>query len=232
MVATSRRSRRRQGGPFAWTPKSASARRLAQRRGLGERGFTLIEFMIAAALTTLVLGSTVMLSTQIQQAYSTQLDDAAVEQEARFALEWIARDLRSAGSDPYDVIPDNLEVVLDPNGGADTDDSIRVQADVNPPDGDIADERENVTIAFDAANGVITRQDSNNLVDATAVAMTDTIFTDLQFTFLNSSRTVTTSSPLVAYVQVQVTAQSRARTPKTGVFTTSTLATEVRLRTR
>ena len=33
-------------------------------------------------------------------------------------------------------------------------------------------------------------------------------------------------------IQVQVTAQSRARNPNTGQFTTSTLATEVRLRTR
>ena len=186
--------------------------------------------MIATALTTIVLGSTVMLATQIQEAYGTQLDDATVEQEARYALEWIARDLRSAGSDPY-LIPIGQAIWLDPNGGADTDDSIRVQADINPPDGDILDERENVTIAFDAANSVITRQDSN-ATDPSAVAMTEAIFTDLSFTFLDASRTATTSSPLVAYVQVQVTAQSEARNPITGVFTTSTLLTEVRLRTR
>ena len=188
--------------------------------------------MIAAALTSLVLGSTVMLATQIQQAYGTQLDDATVEQEARFALEWIARDLRSAGSDPYGIIPVEQEVWLDPNGGADTDDSIRVQADINPPDGDIADERENVTIAFDSVNSVITRQDSNSASDTSAVAMTEPFFTDLSFTFLDSSRTATATSSLVAYVQVQVTAQSRARNPFTGAFTTSTLSTEVRLRTR
>ena len=132
------------------TAKPASVCRVARRPGLGDAGFTLIEFMIAGALTTLVLGSTIMLATQIQQAYGTQLDDATVEQEARFALEWIARDLRSAGSDPYLIIPVEQEVWLDPNGGGDTDDSIRIQADINPPDGDIADEAENVTIAFDS----------------------------------------------------------------------------------
>ncbi len=212
MVATSRQSRRRHPD--------------------NECGFTLIEFMIAGALTTIVLGSTIMLASQIQQAYETQLDDAAVEQEARYALDWIARDLRSATSDPYFIIPDELELWLDPNGGLDTDDSIRIQADINPPDGDILDGRENVTIAFDSVAGVITRQDSNDPDDATAVVMTEAIITDLSFTFLNASRAVTTSSKLVAYIQVQVTAQSRGRNLYTGEFTSSTLTTEVRLRTR
>ena len=31
-----------------------------------------------------------MLATQMQQAYSTQLDDATVEEEVRFSLDWIA----------------------------------------------------------------------------------------------------------------------------------------------
>lgn len=188
--------------------------------------------MIAAAITAAVLGSTIMLATQIQQAYGTQLDDAIVEQKARYALDWIAMDLRSAGSDPYRVIPSEQDIWIDPNGCADTDDSIRVQADINPSDGDIADAGENVTIAFDPVNSVITRQDSNSPIDATAVAMTETIITDLSFTWLDSSRAVTPNSLSVAYVQVQVTARSRARNPGTGAFTISTLATEVRLRTR
>lgn len=197
-----------------------------QRRPDSEGGFTLVEFMIAALITTIVLGGTVGLATQLQQAYSTQLDDAAVEQEARYALDWIARDLRSAASDPYDIIADDQEVWIDPNGGLDTDDSIRVQADVNDPDGVLDGDGENVTIAFDSANNVITRLDAN-ADDPAAVAMTDAIITDLRFTFLNNNRTATTSPALVAYVQVQVTAESRG-----ARSTTSTLSTEVRLRTR
>lgn len=208
-------------------------------RSLGEGGFTLVEFMIAAAIMTIVLGGTVMLATQIQQAYSTQLDDVAVEQEARYALDWIARDLRSAGSLPYPIIPTPPGVWIDPNGGANVADSIRVQADVNPPDGVLDDPRENITIAFDAnapttscpGCGVITRLDANAAVPG-AVAMTEAIFTDLRFTYLNNARAVTSTPALVAYVQVQVTAQSRARNPITQKYTTSILATEVRLRTR
>ena len=234
MVATLMRRRQRQwhqGRLFNRRPPQTSPYPAAQRAALSEAGFTLVEFMIAAALTSVVLGSTMMLATQIQQAYDTQLDDTTAEQEARYALEWIARDLRSAGSDPYLIIPDEQEVWLDPNGGADTDDSIRVEADINPPDGVLDDDGEDVTIAFDAANSVITRQDFN-AADATAIAMTEPIVTDLNFTFLDASRAATATSSLVAYVQVQVTTQSRARNPNTGAFTTSTLATNVRLRTR
>ncbi len=173
--------------------RPAPACRVAQRPDVGERGFTLIEFMIAAAVMSAVLGATVGLAVQIQEGYGTQLDDVAVEQETRYALDWIARDLRSAGSDPYGVIlPATQKILMDPNGGGTTDDSIRIQADINPPDGDILDGHENVTIAFALVNnplGVITRQDSNDPTDTTAVAMTEAIFTDLSFTYLNGART-------------------------------------------
>ena len=67
-------------------------RRTTRRRTLGDaRGFTLVEFMIAALIMTAVLGGTVMLASQLQQGYSTQLDDVVVEQEVRYALDWIAR---------------------------------------------------------------------------------------------------------------------------------------------
>jgi type IV pilus assembly protein PilW len=194
-----------------------------------DQGFTLVEFMIAALVMSFVLGSTVMLAMQMQQAYSTQLDDVALEQEARYALDWIARDLRSAGSDAYYQINASQEFFIDPNGGADPDDSIRFQADINPPDGVLDDPGENVTIALDPVNRVITRLDTNAAVTET---MTDAIFTDLQFTFLDSTRTVTANPQVVAYVRVRVTAQSRAWNPNIGAFPSSTLSTEVRLRTR
>jgi len=170
----------------------------------GDQGFTLVEFMIAALIMSFVLGGTVMLATQMQQAYSTQLDDAALEQEARYALDWIARDLRSAASDAYYEIDEDQEFVIDPNGGGDPDDSLQIQADINPPDGLIDDNGEDITIELDPLTRIITRYDA--IADDTE-EMTDGIFTDLQFTFLDSTRTVTANPQSVSYVQVQVTAE-------------------------
>lgn len=204
-----------------------------------EDGFTLIEFMVAALIMTLVLGGTVTLATQMQQSYVTQLNNAEVEQEARYALDWIARELRSAGSDPYFIIPDDQEIWIDPDGGGDND-TVRLQSDISSPDladgadGALDGDGENVTIALEdlGADGVgaITREDEN-ADDSSALPMTEEIFTNLQFTFLNSGRVVTTNPQLVAYIQVEVTARSRVPNPNTG-FATVTLDTEVRLRTR
>jgi len=191
----------------------------------------LIDFTIAALIMSIVLGGAIVLATQLQQSYSTRLDDAGVQQEARYALDWIARDLRSAGSDPYGIVADDQEIWLDPNAGAMPDDSIRIQSDIHLPDGVLDDEGENVTIALDPLNRVITRTDAN-ADDPSAQPMTDAIFTALRFTFLNAGRVATTNPKLVAYVRIEVSAQSRARDPNTGEFTTATLATEVRLRTR
>lgn len=189
-----------------------------------EGGFTLVEFMIAMAITTSVLGASIVIATQVQEAYTSQLDDAAVEQEVRYALDWIARYLRSAGSNPYSC-PVFQAIWIDPNGN-DEDDDVRVQADINPPDADCTDSDEDVTIALDPDNNVITLDSG-----AGAVPMTDPIITNLEFTYLNSSRNVTTNESQIAYVGIQVTGRSEGRNATTG-FTEFTLSTEVRLRAR
>jgi hypothetical protein len=231
MPPQSRPRRNDERGPGRHSPKGKGA--LGHRSPRGDGGFTLVEFLVSSFVMTLVLSSAVALATQIQEAYQSDLDGEVVEQEARYALDWITRDLRSAGSNPYGAA--GAFLVMDPNGGANTRDSIRVQADINPPDGDVTDPGEDITIVLDGANRVITRQDPN-AVDPAALAMTEAIFTGLQFTYLNASRLpldplVPINAGIVAYIQVQVSAQSRMRNA-VGQLTTSTLSTEVRLRTR
>ena len=209
------------------------------------RGFTLVEFMIACLITTAVLGGTVMLASQLQQGYSTQLDEVVVEQEVRFALDWITRLLRSAGSNPYSINTSPCPVVgtpfqalrLDPDGDG-MDDDIRIQADISPPNGilggDVAgtctEEGEDVTIAHDADASTITRQDNN--IDADPEAMTEPIITELEFTYLDSARNVTANEDLIAFVQVQVTGRSKTYNTILGENPETTLNTEVHVRIR
>lgn len=238
---------------------ATSQRRLGDEQGLGRRsrgegGFSLVEFMIAAAIMTAVLGGTVVLATQLQQTYGTQLDDVTVEEEARFALDWIAQALRNAGSNPYGIELSSCPLAgtvfqairIDPNANL-ADDDIRIQTDitgspaaippVTGPDallggtlGSCNQAGEDITIAYDAVNRVITRRDNNT--ELAAVTMTEPIITQLLFTYLNSSGVVTTDPDAVAYVRVRVTGQSLARNPNLGGFATSTLETEARVRTR
>ncbi len=214
-----------------------------------ERGFTLIEFMIAALITTAVLGGTVMLASQLQRAYTTQLDDATVEEEARFSLDWIEQTLRNAGSNPYTInslvsscagAGTFTAIDIDPNGDG-VDDDIRIHADINPPNGLIGgtagtcdEENEDLLIEFDSAELVITRQDIS--VDADPVAMTEPVIVDVLFSyFLSDGVTATANENLVSYIRVRVTGKS---VPKQNLndadnaFTTTTLETMVRVRVR
>ena len=210
-----------------------------------ERGFTLIEFMIASLVTIAVLGGTVMLASQLQQGYSTQLDDVLVEQEVRYALDWIARSLRSAGSNPYDVATSVCPAAgtpfqairIDPDGD-DIDDDIRIQADISPPNGILGggaagactEAGEDITIAHDAGANTITLEDNNT--DASPQAMTEPIVTELEFTYLDSSRNATTNADSITYVQVQVTGRSKTYNTTLGKFPEAVLNTEVHIRTR
>jgi hypothetical protein len=210
-------------------------------------GFSLIELLIAAFITTTVVGSAAMLASRVQGAYSSELDDAAVQQEARFALDWIARTLAPAGSNPYNVSTSACPsagtafgaIRFDPDGDG-IDDDVRVQADVNPPNGLLVgpggaggcddESGEDITIGHDPVNLVVTRRDL--ATDPAPVAVTDRVFTQLRFTYLTVNRVVTTTAANVAYVQVALTGRSRGRNVDTGQAATFTYRTEVRIRAR
>ena len=172
------------------------------------------------------------------------MDACAYEEEARFALDWIARVLRQAGANPYGITVSNcpaagtvfvpLRLDLNANG---LDDDIRVNADVGLPNGLLGGDTgacieadEDLTIALDVTNRTITQQDNN--VDAAPVAMTDGVITGLQFTYLDAARLATANPEAIAFVGVAVTAQSTTMNAQTGLFDTITMSSEVRLRSR
>jgi Tfp pilus assembly protein PilW len=217
-----------------------------------ERGFSLVEMMISAGLTMAVVGAAVVLSSGVQNVYSVELEDAAVQQEARYALDWISRTIAAGSSNPYDIGGEVDEadscVAEEPNFDLDIDDdmtnetdAIRVTADVNPPNGLLggdddcspSEPGEDVTIAL-AADGdrfYLIKTDPAQDGGA-AVAMTDSVISDLEFTYLDSARNVTTAADSVRYVQIALTVQSKARNPYTGEYTTYTYESEVRVRSK
>ena len=221
-------------------------------RGRDERGFSLVELMIVALISTMIIGSAVALSSQVSKTYSHQLDDAAVQQEARFAMEWITRTIAAAGSNPYGAGPSVCPVAgtpftpiwLDPDGNGANDD-IRVHADVNPPNGFLTggplggciESGEDVTIAIARVNplpapNALTRFDQALDAATGAVAVTDQVFTRLQFTYLTAAGAVTANPLLIARVQVNLTGQSRSRDANTSRFRTFAYQSEVRVRAR
>ena len=209
-----------------------------------EGGFTLVEMLIASGVSIMTLAVAVQVAGGIQRAYTRQLDSSAYEEEARFAIDWINRFLRSAGSNPYGITVSSCPVAgtpflplrLDPNANG-NDDDIRINADAALPNGLLGGEAgacveadEDLTIALDPQNRTITLQDNN--IDAAPVAMTDNVITGLQFTYLDASRLVTADPATIVFVGVAVTAQATAMNAESGGFETITLSSEVRLRSR
>ena len=114
---------------------------------------------------------------------------------------------------------------------------MRILADINPPDGLIGgpagtcgQDGEDVTIAHDPEELVITRED-NSGADG-PITLTEPINQDLVFTFLDSARAVTTNEALITFVRVQIIGQSQVYNANFGEGATATLETEVRVRTR
>jgi prepilin-type N-terminal cleavage/methylation domain-containing protein len=209
-----------------------------------EAGFSLVELLISMAIALIVLGSALGIATVARRTSQYQLEDVEVQEEARFALEWITQEITSAGSNPYSVNITNCPVAgtavvpvrLDPDADGVPDD-VRVQTDAGRPNGFIVGQagacnepNEDITIALDAANRVITRFDA--AVDAAPVAMTDAIFTQLQFSFRDANFVVTAVPGSIRFVRIAVQGQSRGRNPYTGQFTTFSLQRDVRLRAR
>ncbi len=216
----------------------------------------MVELLVSMAVSSLILGGAVFVTTQVQQGYGQQLDTAASEQEARYALDWIQRLLRQAGSDPYNVrtqaespcLPSGLlpsvngfpPVMRDPNGNGINDD-IRIFSDANPPNGAVGgpgpvptgctEAGEDMTISYDAVNRVITLTD-NNRPAAGTVTMTDGVVNSLVFQYMDRNLAPTTSMATLAWVRVTVVTQARIRDPHTGQFATYPLTVDVRLRPR
>jgi prepilin-type N-terminal cleavage/methylation domain-containing protein len=222
----------------------------AARRSVSERGFTLVELLVATVVTLLVLAGTVTLTSQVQSGYNYELEQAAAEQEGRYALDWITRLLRQAGTNGYGIrsvggclplgLPTGaafIPVIRDPNGTG-TDNNIRILADVNPPNkliggpapGNCTELGEDLTVAHQPAARTITLRDNN--AAAGPIAQTDAVVTNLRFVYLNAARVATTDMRQVAWVRVEVTTQARIRHGPTGQQPIYRLASEVRLRPR
>lgn len=228
-----------------------------------ERGFTLAEILVASLVTMLILGGAVAVTSAVQQSYRRQIEDAAAEQEGRYALEWVSRLIRAAGNNPYalpkmnnngtpadltddtpippvcpPVNPAYSWLVMDPNGGTVTDDSIRIQTDSNPPDGVLGgataascnQANEDVTVSYDPASLSITFLDNN--LGGTATIRTDAVIAGLKFVFRNAAHAVTANAANAVYVETQVTVRTRTIDPATLLPQTRILSQEVRIRGR
>jgi len=209
-----------------------------------ERGFTLVELLVASLVTVIVLGGAASLAGQIQNGYRRQLEDSAGEQEARYAIEWIGRYIRGADNNPFAVATSDCPaagtvftgIVMDPDLDGE-DDDITLQTDSNPPDGLIGgaaaactQANEHVTISYNDADFTIEFLDEAVGEDATT--RTDSVIGGLRFVYRDSAHNVTAVAADVVYIETQITIRSRTGNSNTGTQNIRALSSEIRVRSR
>jgi Tfp pilus assembly protein PilW len=210
-------------------------------RRTDQRGFTLIELLVATTCTIVVLGGAVALTSQIQSGYRRQIEDSVGEQEARYALEWIGRYLRSAGNNPFSATTSTCPsagtafVGLIPNT---TTGALTLQSDTNPPDGLIGGStglcnqtNEHVTISHNATLDEI--QFLDQAVGTTATTRTDRVIESLQFAYLEADRSTWDSGVAadIFYVRTSITLRTRTDNGGGGL-SNRVLSSEIRVRGR
>ncbi len=112
-------------------------------RRQGRAGFTLIELMISLTLLAIVLGGLTTVMVSMQRGYTRQRETSRSEDALRTAELTISSVLRYAGANPRNLTGGGAPRV-DPY--APPFDTLRIVADFNPADADVADLLEDVLI--------------------------------------------------------------------------------------
>lgn len=134
------------------------------------RGFTLVELMVALAMSTILIMAVYAAYTIQQKSHYTQSQVVEIQQNIRAAMEMFSQDVRMATYDPGGNAGANIPVA--------NRSTLQVRMDLND-DGDFADANEDITYALsdDDGTGVstsgwgnLTRNDNNNTAPAAPVA--------------------------------------------------------------
>ncbi|MBW2710068.1 MAG: prepilin-type N-terminal cleavage/methylation domain-containing protein, partial [Deltaproteobacteria bacterium] len=115
-----------------------------------ERGFTLVELLIAMALSLVVIASLSSAFISQRKTYAIQEQITEMTQGARAAMDMIGRELKMAGYNPMG--PTGIAIT----GVQYNPVQLQIRADLKG-DGDTSDPHEDVTYAYDSDNLLITR---------------------------------------------------------------------------
>jgi type II secretory pathway component PulJ len=185
-------------------------------------GFSLVEMLISITLLTLLLGGVFNVVWRVEKGYANEKRVSAMQQNQRYTLEMMTKAIRNAGNNPEGIALDKLN--LDPDGNQQYD-SIRIQSDCNPPDGDILDSEEDVQ--YRVSNSQLLYRDGPP--GSAEVSIAGNI-QSLSFSAFDGDGNATTDPNLMSAIVITVTATAERRNLQTKTIPTQTLSTTVNLR--
>jgi len=172
-------------------------------------GFSLVELLIAIAISGIVLAAVSSLFIMQNKSYSVQEQVAEMQQNARAAMDIMAREIRMAGYDPTGSA--NASIV------SATSNSINFTQDITgssnpsdpyyPSDGDTADANENITYSLYTSSGI---QKIGRNTGGVNQPVAENIQA-LAFAYLDSSGTPT--AVIAKIRQIKITIKARTANP-------------------
>lgn len=210
---------------MALTPTPARRRRLAwraRRPHLATAGFTLVEMLCGTVIVLVTMGLTASMLMSTQRVYGAQRERVETAQQARAAADTITRLVRMSGNNPFGIAM--TPIAADPDGN-NAWDSIRIQADWNPADGDLGDPYEDMTFTV-GANQLFKREPA----DAAPVLFADNI-QSLVFAYRDTNNNAianpVASAAQIAFVTVTINTRS-SQLVQDGAALSLTTSTAVR----
>lgn len=179
-----------------------------------ERGFSLVELLVAMAISGIILGS--LYSVFIIQNKTLKIQEQITEmvENVRAAVDLISREIRMAGYNPTGASFTGLTY----HAG-----EIQIRADLNG-NGTLGDENEQITYAYDSVYYRINRNNGNG-----NQAFAENI-QEFLFTYLDSNGQVTTSTNQIRQMIITVTGRTAKPDPRyssNNGYRTYTLRTKV-----
>jgi type II secretory pathway pseudopilin PulG len=198
--------------------------------GCAEKGFGLVELLIAGLIFVMISMSIFEVLANMQRTAANQPEIQGVLENTRIAIDSVQRILLQAGNDPFGigfagiVINSATEVRVrsDLTGSAGP-----AMADKGDPDGDLEDSGEDVTIRYNAGSHSI------ELVspDGGAQPIAGNI-SDFRLQFFDGNGLVTGNGRDVFRIRISITGTSPVRDPQTGIPFSIELNSEIQLAVR
>ena len=175
-----------------------------------EKGFTLVELMIAMVISAIVMTSVYSVYSAQQRSYIVQEGVAAMHQNLRAAMYFMEREIRMAGCDPTGAAGAGIQADSTATLIHFTED-FRGKDTGDPPDGDTGDANED--ISYFLADADLDGQSDDLVRDTGGVeANIEKVIAEniqsLNFTYLDSSGATTAVFDNMRFVQITVVASS------------------------
>ena len=174
-----------------------------------EKGFTLVELLVAVFVAGIVMGGVYSAYYSQQKSYTAQEQMAEMQQNLRSAMFFVAKEIRMAGCNPRGSADDAGFQAVGTNSVTFSMD-IRGQWATDPPDGDTGDPNETIIYSLSDWNG----DGINDLMRSTPPTGNAPVAENidaLDFVYLDANENVTVDRLAVRSVQISLVARTGRR---------------------